>query len=68
MATQVDGPLRFDKRILERNLRGGILSREAYEAHLAELPDVAEKAEWVPVPGSSLESDERREGTPSKGA
>ncbi len=58
MATQVDGPLRFDKRLVERNLRGGIVSREDYEQHLASLPDVAEKAEWVPLPGSPLDGSQ----------
>ncbi len=36
---------RFDVRTLERYLREGTITEEQYEAHLQELPDVADKAE-----------------------
>lgn len=36
---------RFDVRTIERRLREGIVSREDYQQHLDDLPDVADKAE-----------------------
>ncbi|MEZ4288925.1 MAG: hypothetical protein R3A47_12500 [Polyangiales bacterium] len=40
----------LDKRIIDRNLEKGILSREQYEAHLKTLRDVEANAERVAVP------------------
>ena len=42
-----------DKRIVERNIQKGLLTRDALEKHLAKLPDVADNAEYV-----SVESEE----------
>ena len=61
MATKVDEFLRFDKRIIERNLRGGIVSEKDYEKHLKSLPDLTEKAEWVPIPGLTVEEPDASE-------
>ena len=35
--------LRFDKRVLERNLRSGALNVKDIEGHLGALPDVSDK-------------------------
>ncbi len=40
-------PKHLDKRTAERYLRNGELDEKAYERHIGELPDVAEKS--VPV-------------------
>lgn len=37
----------LDKRIAERMIRDGHLSQEAWQEHLAALPDVGEKAEPI---------------------
>jgi hypothetical protein len=37
----------WDIRVRERNLRKGILDDKDVEKHLAQLPDVAEKAESI---------------------
>lgn len=34
----------FDKRVFERNLRKGVVSRSDYERYLAGLPDVRDNA------------------------
>ncbi len=39
----------FDKRIIERNMKRGRLTQEAYDAHLKALPDESKKAEEVTV-------------------
>jgi len=46
MATQRDME-KWDRRIIERNVQAGRLSPREVEAHLAKLPDVADKA--VPI-------------------
>ncbi len=46
MATQRDME-RYDRRIIERNIRQGTLPRRDYDKYLKTLPDVSEKA--VPI-------------------
>lgn len=41
--------LRFDSRLIERNLRDGKLSHEDLAKHLEELEDSAHNAEWITV-------------------
>ncbi len=36
---------RFDKRILQRNLSSGVVTREEYERHLKRLKDNSEEAD-----------------------
>ncbi|MGB0679569.1 MAG: hypothetical protein ACPGUV_07910 [Polyangiales bacterium] len=36
------GELLVDKRIVERNIRRGLISRQDYEAHLAALADCSD--------------------------
>lgn len=40
-------PMVVDKRVVERNIKKGLLSREDFDKHLSALPDVAEQAEEV---------------------
>lgn len=35
---------RFDKRLIERNLRKGIITQAEYEKHVNSLPDVEHKS------------------------
>ena len=46
--------LRLDRRLAQRR---GWISPEELEKELAALPDVAEKAEMVDLPGSSAEAE-----------
>lgn len=46
MATKLP-PLQFDKRIIERNIRKGLVKREDYDKHVAALRDVADQAELI---------------------
>lgn len=39
----------LDKRILERNLKKGLLTKKDFEAHVGGLPDRAEAAETIRV-------------------
>lgn len=38
-----DEEKKFDLRVVEKNIEHGIITREEYEAYLANLPDVSEK-------------------------
>jgi hypothetical protein len=50
-------PLLIDKRIVERNIAKGLVTRKDYDKHLADLPDRSNDGEWVefepPEEGSS---------------
>ena len=37
----------IDKRVVERNIKKGLVVREAFDKHLAALPDVADHAETI---------------------
>lgn len=39
--------MRFDNRIVERNIEKGIVTRKEYEEYLASLEDVTEKGEVI---------------------
>ncbi|MDH3623968.1 MAG: hypothetical protein OEQ49_08835 [Myxococcales bacterium] len=55
MATLVDKLV--DKRIIERNIAKGLISKEQYEQHVAELPDKEGDCERVEIdPGDSKDS------------
>jgi hypothetical protein len=46
-----------DKRIIERNIAKGLISKEQYEQHVAELPDKEGDCERVEIdPGDSKDS------------
>ena len=54
-----------DKRIVERNIQKGLLTRDALEKHLAKLPDAADNAEYVSV---DEENDAAPEAEGAEGA
>ena len=39
----IDENKRFDKRTIEGNIKGGIITQKDYESYLSKLPDVSEK-------------------------
>lgn len=47
-----------DVRVVDRYIRRGRLAREAYEQHLAELPDLAAEAEEVDYDGLLRQEDQ----------
>ena len=49
-----DEDLKFDKRLINRNIRRGTLDQTEYEAHLAELPDVTDKGTGINAEFDSL--------------
>lgn len=48
----------YDVRVRERNLKSGLLSKEAVDEHLASLPDVAANAQTVDVPAPGTPHEE----------
>lgn len=50
-----------DKRIVERNIRKGLIHRKDYEKFLKELHDAGDNAELVHVGGDADEGDESEE-------
>lgn len=42
-------PLLIDKRIVERNIHKGLISRKDFDKYLSELPDSGENAETIAV-------------------
>lgn len=47
MAKGAANPLLFDKRVVERNIKKGLITREEYEKYLSALPDVSDQAEVI---------------------
>jgi nitrogen regulatory protein PII-like uncharacterized protein len=47
MAKNATNPMLFDRRVVERNIKKGLITREDYEKRLAALEDVAEQAEVI---------------------
>ena len=39
----IDENKKYDKRNIERNIKGGIISQKDYEIYLSKLPDMTEK-------------------------
>jgi len=39
--------MQYDKRVVERLIRAGLVRREDYEKYLAELPDVESQSEVI---------------------
>jgi len=71
MAKQPLDPNLIDKRVIERNIKKGLLSREDFEKVLVALPDVAEQSEKMqtrlgedapPAPRASTASAHADEG------
>ena len=44
----------MDTRLVDRNIRQGIVQKSDYEAHLANLPDVADSAEALEIEMSDV--------------
>jgi hypothetical protein len=40
---EVKDPRLFDQRVVERNIKRGLVTRKEYERYLKSLPDAAEK-------------------------
>jgi hypothetical protein len=51
-------PSLFDIRVRERHLRSGALDPKALEKHLADLPDLSDRAESVTLPQPALDGDD----------
>lgn len=47
MAELLQDRIRFDTRLVKRNISRGRLDREQLDEHLQKLPDVSEKAQAV---------------------
>jgi len=47
------GDMRFDRRIIERNIRSGLVTRREYEKHLKKLKDLSDDT-------TALEAELRR--------
>jgi len=41
--------MKYDRRIVERNLRKGMLTRQEYDKYLHKLPDAAENSMLIPA-------------------
>ena len=54
MATK-SNPMHFDKRVVERFIRAGVVKREDYDKHLAALADVEAQSELI---NASLADDD----------
>jgi hypothetical protein len=48
----------YDKRIIERNVRKGLLQRKDYDKYLKELPDVADNMQVVELDESGGGGDD----------
>ncbi|MEW6614102.1 MAG: hypothetical protein AB1401_01355 [Thermodesulfobacteriota bacterium] len=44
----------FDKRVIEKNIAEGIISKTDYEEYLANLSDVSNKTEHILLPQNDL--------------
>jgi hypothetical protein len=55
MAIDARNDLKDDVRIIQRNLAKGFASRQEVREKLSDLPDVADKGEWVDI---ALERDD----------
>jgi len=66
MATK-SNPMQYDKRVVERFIRAGVVKREDYEKYLAALPDVESQSEVINASladdvGDDLDGDDKDEG------
>jgi hypothetical protein len=51
----------IDKRVVERNIKKGLVTRDSYEKYLGALTDVAEQAETVKAKLGAEEPEEMDE-------
>ena len=52
----------LDRRIVERNIRKGVVTREDYDRHLQALPDVAANAEIISARLGHQDADDDGDG------
>jgi hypothetical protein len=51
---EAKNPRLFDSRIVERNIRKGLITRKDYEKHLKALPDAADKVAPPEAPRAAV--------------
>jgi len=66
MANDLTNDINKDVRLIERNLAKGFISRAASDKLMKDLPDVADKADYIDIDGdgdgdNSPESDDEEE-------
>ena len=54
--------LRFDKRLIRKNIRDGLVTEAEYEAHLADVEDSVEDFVIIEVPTDPVEEETDGEG------
>ena len=57
-ATNLTADLHKDIRLIERNLAKGFLSRANADKLAKDLPDVADKGEWIDIESKDDEADD----------
>ena len=64
----IDENKQFDKRNIEKNIKGGVLTKKEYETYLSRLPDVSDKVFLDEEPqAESIDTPSREdEGRPKK--
>ncbi len=50
----MDEDMLYDRRLLDRHVRSGRLEQEAVDKHLADLPDITDRAEVIDSQISSV--------------
>ena len=58
MSSALTADLQKDIRLIERNLAKGFLSRANADKLAKDLPDVADKAEWIDIESKDDEADD----------
>ena len=56
-------PIKFDKRLHDKNVKSGELSRDELTAYLDELPDLSEDYRYRTTDEESEETDATEDGT-----
>ena len=58
MSSALTADLQKDIRLIERSLAKGVVSRANADKVAKDLPDVAEKAEWIDIESKDDEADD----------
>lgn len=58
MANDLTNDLNKDVRLIERSLAKGFISRSAAEKLSKDLPDVADKADYIDIDGEPADADD----------
>ncbi len=67
MSSALTADLQKDIRLIERGLAKGFLSRAAADKLAKDLPDVADKADWVDIDGLDADDDNDAEDVDADG-